>query len=367
MADPLRDVLGIDNIVGVISTTTPGLPAPLAEGYYAVNRSVEGDMVGFDHEGGERKTAPIVDRSSPSRHVIVDGMGNKQWRMLTAKHNSTIDPNALQNLRTPGSLQKQKNGRAEVARVAGRLAKRLINTRTMANHAMLLGGGKIYVGPDGDLQPASAGSMYTVDAEIPASNLDQGLQMDAATALLTTSWNNAAADIPAMMQLVTDTALMRTGIKLDLAVIGANVLGYFLANTMIKELMKSNVAMTTAFGNNTIPNEFLGVPNWMKGSGLYWVDKDDGYNKFVGDDDICLLPAPAAAWLECAEGSHMLTNGGQVVPSMEQANEAFVEVYGKWGFAELTSDPTGAKLVAGDTYLPMLKIPAAVYKLDVKF
>lgn len=105
---PIGEVLGIDNVVGVIQKSTPGIPAPLPPGYYEVNRSVEGDMVGFDSEEGERKTAPIVDRSSPSRHVVVDGMSTEKIRMLTAKMNATVDPNALQNLRDPGRCRSRR-------------------------------------------------------------------------------------------------------------------------------------------------------------------------------------------------------------------------------------------------------------------
>jgi hypothetical protein len=367
MADPIAEVLGVNNIVGVIQSIKPGIPAPLPPGYYTVNRTVQGDHVGFDSEAGERGVSTVVDRSSPSRHIVVDGMTQRFARLLTLKEDATVNPNVMQNLRAPGGQVMQRNGMGEVGRIVGRMNKRYENTRTAASHMMLLGGGAIYYNTDGELLPDSTGAINTVDAGIPASNLNQGLQIDGVTAILSANWATNGTDIPGDMESLLTTALERTGYPLTTAIYGKNTLANFLSNDAIKELLKANAPLSAGFSNLAIPAGFLGIDNWVKGAGIFWVDSTGTNRTFVAADEICFLPTPSGDWLENVEGSFMIPNGGPVYGSLLDASNQFAEITGKFGYAVQTYDPPGAKMFTGDSFLPFIKVPNAVYKLDTEF
>ena len=365
MADPISEVLGVDNIVGVIQSSTAGLPKPLPEAYYTVNRTVEGDSVGFDSEAGERGVAPIVDRNSPSKHVVIDGLTQKIFKLLTMKLKAGINPNVLQNLRAPGGSTKQKNGQGEVARIVGKLNKKIENTRLVASHYMLIGGGKIWYDSDGDLLYSATGAVNTVDAVIPATNLNQGKQMDGSTAIISASWATVGTSIYGDMENLQLTALQRYGAPITTVVYGANIFGYIVKNTDIGKNLQSNASLAAAFANLAIPNGFLGIETWVKGAGSFWLDATATNRTFVGADDIVCLPAPNANWLENVEGSYLIPGGSGLYGSLVDANNAFIEVTGKFGYAAQENDPVGATMYAGDTYLPFIKVPKAVYKLDV--
>jgi hypothetical protein len=40
-------------------------------------------------------------------------------------------------------------------------------------------------------------------------------------------------------------------------------------------------------------------------------------------------------------------------------------VYGKFSYGVPTHDPVGVKHYAGDTFLPLLKVPSAIFQVDV--
>ena len=367
MADPVSEVLGVDNIVGVIQTTVADLPRPLPDAYYTVNRNVSGDSVGFDSEAGERQAAPYTDRTSPSRNVVIDGMTQSVWKIPTVKLNASVNPNVLQNLRAPGGTTMQKNGQGEVARRVGKLNKKIENTRLVASHYMLLGGGKIWYDSDGNLLYNTTGSVATIDCGIPAGNLTRGLRMDGSTRIISATWATAGTDIAGDMEALLLTALQRYGAPIDTIVYGANIFGHICANTAVKSWLASNAALAGAFTNLAIPNGFLGVPTWIKGAGSFWNDSTGTNRTFVGANDIVCLPAPNSNWLENVEGSFMVPNGPEVYGSLLDANASFVEVTGKFAYAGKTLDPPGATMFAGDTFLPFVKVPEAIYKLTPVF
>jgi len=359
MAD-LNEVLGVDNIVGMIQAIKPGLNRTLPDSYYAVNRTVHGDMVSFDEEDGERKTSKIGGRDAPARQIEVDGVRQTHARCLSPKEKMSVKPTDLENLRAPGGSRKEKRGKSEVARKVGRLNTRLDNTRIATAEMMLLGGGVIYYDNDGNLLADDTGAVNTVDAGIPATNLSRIKDMDGNDIL--TDWAVVTADIVGQMRKLHDTALKRTGYKLSTVVYGADVIGHLCANNCVGNMMNSFAALSASMANLSLPSGFLGFQNWISGSGAFWVDEDGTHHNLVGDEEICFLPEMDASWFENVEGSFPVPNTDGVFGSLVEANESFVDVTGKYGYAWIEKDPPGASGVVGDTYLPFIKVPGVVYK-----
>lgn len=80
----------------------------------------------------------------------------------------------------------------------------------------------------------------------------------------------------------------------------------------------------------------------------YWYDHGD-IKTLTYNNKIVFTPSVSMGWIEMAEGSYVLPNGDKE--------------YGRFSFFEESSPKN--KLHCGDTFLPFLKIPGAVYVLNI--
>jgi hypothetical protein len=359
MAD-LESVLGVDNLVGVMQSVKSNLPRVLPDEYYEINRTVEGDMIGFDDDRATRKTMPITGRDSPAREFVVDGLRQKYARALTMKGRLRLKPTDVENIRAPGGTTRERRGLSEVRRVSGKANDRLENTRIAATHMMLIGGGVIYYDNDGNLLPDSTGAINSVDAGVPAENQDQ------LNGIIDVSWDDPTADIASQMRNLHTQAETATGYKLRTACYGANIMGYLCANNCVENILQSHAPLAAAFSNIEIPDGFLGFSTWVSGASAFWVDSEDTVHYELGPDQIAFLPE-AGQFHENVEGSYPVPNGDGVFPSIVEATASFVDVTGKFAYAWTEKDPSGVAGVYGDTYLPFLKVANSVYIATVKF
>lgn len=360
----LQQVLGYKTLSGVIKAVKPGVPRPLPEAFYAINKRVMGNRLEYKQVNGTRRVARQVDRQSPAQEFTPSGVSKKIAIMPSYKEMLSLDPHDLENLMSDDGML-QELGRDEIARQIEEIGQVLMNSQDSAVHLMLCGGGKLYFGSEGQLLPSSSGAVITVDASIPASNLNQGLEIDGSTAIVTASWGTAATSIMKQLNVLKTTALQRTGYPIDTAVYTDDIVGYMMANTEIQAIMQSNAMLTSSFESGVIPNGFANITNWVNGSSMMWQSDDGTVNSVLSGDNIAFLPAMERSWFENAEGSAFVPAGG-VFDDAEGAVDALgVPVQGKYAYSWVTKNPVAAKALCGVVHLPVVKVPGAVYFLDV--
>lgn len=357
----LQEILGYRTLTGVIQTLPGGIPADvLPPEFLSLTAPTEQNQGKYRKVSGTRQTARIAHYGSESQRRELKGVSEVPVTLLHTIEHQFHQVHTLLSLQSIESETQQSLGAQEVARQTGVFATLFNNLRIAAVYSAVLTG-YIYFDSAGNLLPSSSGAAYTVDYGVSAGHRDQ------IGGLVDVKWPTASANIPKQLADIMDNSIVTTGYPLAHAFYGKSVLGWLLANDMVKAAIAGNVSWQQAFLQNTIPNGFMGL-KWHPANPAFYVDKDGTVQRFMDADHVVLTPEPSREWYEVLEGSYAVPTGLGTVSSDAAASlSQFAKVYGKFSYAKVLDDPPCIKQVAGDTFLPVIKVPDAVYILDVDF
>lgn len=355
----LRSVLAGRNLCGTIQSIKPGLPddAMPPALMNQTSRKITGNTGTYYQVEGSRKTATLVQYGAPSVRRALSGVAEKPFTLAHFAENIEIPAADLENLESDTG-EKQALGEQEVMR-------RLEETRTILDNgraAMVMSAiclGAIYYGASGNLLPSSSGAKVSIDYGVPAGNKSQ-LNIDGSGSVIAASWATAGTSILKHVQNLKSKARKKNGYKLKHAVYGANILDYFTANTTLKEYLVRNPRYNDAFSNGEIADGFLGF-TWWPGYEAFFQDKDGTNQDLLGADQIAFFPEVDATWYERVEGTNTVPRDMNVSADVSAALKNTMQATGMFAYAELKTDPVCAKMVYGDTYLPLIKVPGALY------
>lgn len=364
MAKMLQQILGAKNLTGVIQGIKPGIPKDLLPpAWFRRTRTVEGDYGTYTKVEGTRKTARIAQYGSASRRRQLKGVSEVPIKLLHTIENIAHTPATLMNLTNYASETKQKLGMQEVTRRTGEFKDLFVNLRYACVYS-LLAHGAIYFDGDGDLLHSSASAVTTVDFAVPAGNKDQ-LDVLGDGAIINASWATAGTAIHKQIKALKKAARKLTGYPIRNAFYGGNILDYFLGNTKLKEIINRAPNLQSAFAGGEIADGFLGL-HWAPIDEAFYVDADDTKRDFFGDDTVIFSPDVDPTWYDFIEGTYPIpTDIGGVTKDSISAMKAIEIATGMFSYATVESDPAGIKQVAGDTFLPVLKVPGAIFIGDV--
>jgi len=364
MAKTLEQILGAKNLIGTIQGIKAGVPDDLVpQAMLTPTRAEEGNRATYTKVEGTRQTARIAMYGSPSQRTNLKGVSEVPITLLHTIEHIVHKPTTLMNLRNLDNESKQKLGMAEIARATKDFKQRFINLRVSAVYSMLTKGA-IYFDSNGNLLPSSSGATVTVDFGVPAGNKNQ-LDVFGSGAIISASWATANTNIIKQVSDIKKAARKLTGYPLRYAFYGANILDYFLTNTKLKEIINRAPAYQQAFSQGEIADGLLGL-NWRPLYEAFFADKDGTLQDWCGDDQVIFTPEPSPDWYEFIEGTYPVpTDLGKVSNSSEAALGNVVEVAGMFTYARLLDDPVTIKQIAGDTFLPVLKVPKAIFIADV--
>ena len=364
MAKTVQQVLGADNLCGMIQGVVGGVPDTiLPPSYLTPTRSVEGVVCSYDKIEGTRQTARRVAAGSPSVRRNTPGLAEVPVSLITTHEHFSHKAQVFLNLRAEGSEAKQKLGRDTIARQTGQFGRLFRNLRLSTVYS-IFANGAIYFDGDGNLLPSSTGAVTTVDMKIPTGNTGS-LNVEGDGAILSANWSTAGTDIPKQIRNLKDAALRLTGYPIMHAFYGKNIESYLLGNTLVKALIAGSPRLSEAFASgDSIPNGLMGL-NWHPVSGAFYNDAS-GTNQTFFDEDACTFtPDASPEWWEVIEGSQAIPNGLGITSNALEALSMIDEATGAFSYAELTTDPVGIKHHGGDTFLPVAKVPGAMFVATV--
>ncbi len=360
MAKTLQQILGGRNLTGVIQGVAGGVPDDLLpEGFMAATRTVEGEYGTYVKVEGTRKTARLAQYGSPSQQRVLKGVSEVSIKLIHTVESIYHKPPVLMNLSNFQNDQKQRLGEEEIARQTGDFNRLFTNLRTAALYS-LLAQGAVYFDADGNLLPDSTGAHVTVDFGVPSGNKDQ-LDVLGDGAIIGASWATAGTAIHTQVAALKKAARKLTGYPVKHAFHGANILDHFLGNTKLKELINNNRSFQEGAASGEIPNGLLGL-QWHPVDEAFYVDQDDTAQDFFDADAIVFTPEPSPDWYELIEGTYPVpTDVGSVSQDGAGALGGVSTEAGMFSYAVVTADPVAIKHVAGDTFLPVLKVPKAIF------
>ena len=356
----IESVLNWENLTGAIQEIKGGVSADLLPAaFMKATRKIPGNTCTYDKIQGNRQTARIAQYGSPSARRQLKGISKVPVTLLHTSEHIMHETEVLQNLRDVANPARQTLGKSEIGRQLGHFKRLFTNLRVACVYSALATG-HIYFDGDGNLLSSSSGNVVDVDFGIPAANIGTS------TTLCTTAgkWSAAATNIVLQVDELKTVALKASGYPLTEAFYGSSILGYLMLNTQLKEMIYRNAGWQSTFSGGMIPDGFLGL-NWHKMADAFYEDDDgDNASPFVADK-ITFTPAPSPEWYEVVEGSMPVPKDiGNIATDATAMLANIGEAFGMYAYAQLTSDPIGIKQVIGDNFLPLIKVPGAVYIMD---
>lgn len=366
MAKTLQQILGFENLTGLIQDPRGGVPADLIPaGFMEVRQAkqVAGNTSKYIRVDGSRHTARLVQYGSASVKRQLRGTSEVPTVLMHTYEHINHEMHTLTALRQVDNPQLQARGQQEVDRQTAEFRRTLNNLRVSSVFSALRHGA-IHFDADGNLLPSATGVATTVDFQVPAGNKNQ-LDVDGTGDIIDASWATDGTNIIAQMLSLRKAARKLTGYPLTTAFYGENILEYLLSNTVLKEFLNRNPRMQEALIGGDIPDGLFKL-NWRPAYEAFFQDNADVNQDWWGGDTIVFTPEPSPDWWEWQLGSYEVpTSVGNIGADGLATLADFRTVMGMFSYAKVTDDPPGIKHYYGDTFLPTMKVPKAVFIADV--
>jgi len=365
MVASLQDFLYFENLIGSVQQVLGGVPENiLPPQFLSVTDRVEGKTGEYTMAAGTRETARIVAYGSPARQRVMTGVKKVPISLLHTFESLPADPTVLMQLQSEDSNVRQDMGRQTIARNLADFGVRFRNLRVSCVYSVFKYGA-IYFDSEGNLLPSSTGAYYTIDFQIPAGNKDQ-LNWDGYGDIITASWATAGTDIITDVRQIKAAAQKKTGYVIRHCFYGPNMPANLLNNTAIKALIAASPTLSESFANapGEVPQGLLGL-QWHPIADAFFVDADGAYQSWFSGDEAVFTPDPSPDWWGVMEGTYPVPTTLDVVNDMMAALGSFTPVQGAFSYATIGHNPPGITHFAGDTFLPLLKNPWAVFLADV--
>ncbi len=364
----LQDVLGGPNLCGVIQGTTTGIANAFPPGFYQVDKTVDRDTGTYTRVHGTRTTARMAAYGSPSQQRSLKGVETVPVKLIHTVESILLPVADYMNLLDPDDGSAQARGIQEVTRQVRAFRTNFDNLRVAALTSVLFQGA-IYSDGHGNLLPNAAGATTVATFDVPAGHTGQLDPLRAGTNVLDASWDNAAADIDRQLLNLRQIAARLSGYPLRYAFYGKNVPTYLTGNTKLTNYFVRNAGDDVSYLSTAeIPSPLLGF-TWVPAYDAFFEDAHGVLQPLVGDDQVAFTPDPTPDWIGWLEGTYPIpTSVGSVAGDAAQSLRANVTTAaGLFAYGVLSTDPVTVKMVAGDTFLPVLKVPKAIFIATVKF
>lgn len=358
MSQTIDQILGGPNLTGVIQATTTGVPDVWPASFYSNRQPVDGDTGEYTKVTGTRQVARIAAYGSPSQVRALKDVAKIPVKLIHTVESVSHKPSVLTNLLNYADLTKQNLGIAEVTRQSREFKQLFDNLRVMSLTSMLFTG-KINFDGSGSLLPTTSGAKVTVDYGLPATNLNQ------LNGIFDTTWATSTTKIMTQLSKLKKQSRRQTGYALKYAFYGENVPDYINANTAYRDFLKLNPVANAQHVAGGIADGFGGFV-WLPAFESFYEDGTGAAQSVVGADGVLFTPEPSPEWLGWLEGTYPIpTSVGNITPDAAGSMANVQAATGMFSYGQVISDPVTVKQVAGDTFLPVLCVPGAIFSSTV--
>lgn len=358
MAKTIEQILGYVSLTGVIQAIKTGIPDNLPPAFHNIKKQTIGDAGRYTQVKGTRQTARLAMYGAAAHQRALKGVENKDVKLLHTFEHITLDPLVLQRLRNYDNYDIQQMGIQEVDRQQSEFRVYFDNLRVSTMYSMLANGAVYYDG-EGNLLPTSSGAVVTVDYGMSANNQSQ------LNGIITASWANANTDIPAQLRALRLRAAQLTGYPLKYAFYGKNVPSYLTGNNYVLDYLSRNVNMAQRFLDQAeLPEGLFGF-TWVPVYTSFYQDQNGTDQTLFGDDTVVFTPEIDQTVYELMEGTYFVPSSFNATADMATALSSLKQVVGMFSYGVPVHNPPTAQMFCGDTFLPVWKVPDAMFQADV--
>jgi hypothetical protein len=159
-----------------------------------------------------------------------------------------------------------------------------------------------------------------------------------------------------------DQSVKDTGHEIEYAFYTRNIPTFLAANNYIKDfLARSGEPNLHYLMAGEVPQGFFGIKNWIRVSSFFFADADNSNQTIWPDDYVTFTPGMNADWYEMLEGSYEVPKKISVGTDAADMLSNFERVHGMFSYATISTNPSGINMYTGDTFLPVIKNPNAIY------
>jgi hypothetical protein len=364
----LQDVLGGPNLCGVIQGTVTGVQNAFPPAFYQVDKTVDRDTGQYSRVLGTRTVAKMAAYGSPSQVRALKSVESVPVKLIHTVESIYLPTTDYLNLLSAEDGTAQTRGLQEVTRQVRMFRANFDNLRVAALTQMLFQGA-IYSDGSGNLLPNSTGAKTIASFNVPTGNTGQLDVFGTSNPIIDSAWNSAAADIDQQLLNLRQTASKLTGYPLKYAFYGKNVPTYLTNNTKLQNYFVHNSSDDTGFLSTAeIPSPLLGM-TWVPAYDAFFEDQNGVLQSLVGDDQVVFTPEPTPDWIGWLEGTYPVPTGVGTVSTdgATALRNSVTTAAGMFAYGLISTDPVTIKMVAGDTFLPVLKVPKAIFQATVRF
>ena len=359
----IEEILNHRNLTGVIKSVKSGIPNPLPPAFFNVGRRFSGNKAEYFRITGTRQTARLPHYGSPAQRRDLRGLDNVPVTLLHTFESQQWPMHIMVNLTKMGGTDQDGKGQEQAEYQTGEF-KRLFANLRIAAAVMVLFGGIIYVDKSGNLLPTSSGSSYSIQFGMQSANQGQ------LGGTISTTWANTAATIITQLVNLRTKARKLTGYPIEYAFYGDSIAELIASNATAQQYLKLNPQMNAEFiGSGMVPQGFGGIKNWIYAGDSFYADSSNTNQTLLGAGQIIFTPAPSPDWWDIFEGSYLVptTINPQIGGDSTTLLKNIAEEYGMFQYAQMTMNPPSIEQFAGDTFLPVLKVPNAIWQATVVF
>jgi hypothetical protein len=375
----LPQVLTAPVLTGLYEETSNGIPDPLSPmGFMRRDVLVPKDAGTFFRTLGQRKVAKFVARDSSSVERQQGNMEEVNFKCFTTKEHINIPLDSFCNFFDPtqsnlANIVVDEGGWTEIMRQVGLAKTTLMNAR-IAALAQMLFQGAVYIDGLGSLLPNSTGARQTFSYNVPTYNQNQLNCLNGVNGggnIIDHGWQDPACpDIQQQLTNIQVAALRLTGRRIRHAIYGRNIPSYLALNVNVSPYMIRNVFPDGGkndeyLSTGEIPNKLFGI-NWVPGWSMFY-EKDGQNQDLVGGDQICFIPDVAdKGWVGFCEGKVAVPQG-LVYGDVEKMVKDSKWMAGMYAYAKIVDDPMVVKVIYGDTFFPILRVPQSIFIANVNY
>lgn len=356
MASNIQDLLGYVSLTGIINAQTPGLPDVLPPAFQNIKQNVIGDSGRYTQVTGTRQTARVVQYGSAARRRSLRNIAIRDAKLMHSYEELALDPIVFQALREFDNYNKAEIAGQEVTRQVMNFRMLFTNLRKTAI-MQALSNGIIYIDDDNNLLPSSSGAQYSIDFGMSANNQDQ------LNGIITASWANFSTDIPGQIRALQARALQDTGYPLRYAFYGRNIPSYMTQNNYVQDYLSRNPSVAKPYLDTAELPGLFGL-TWVPAYEFFFQDNTETNNTVVDADKVIFTPEPSQEWWEILEGSFPVPTTLNIQSDAVAAMRSLKEVNGAFAYGCVVDNPPSVVMRAGDTFLPVIKVPNAIYQAD---
>ena len=367
MSKTEQQILGFESMMRMVEAVKAGVPDDvLPPEFFSVTSENDGGRTATVTKlTGTRRPARNTGYGAKSRKINQADFATQKYTMIHTFEHIDHKLNVLAQLRDFENPTRQAKGEKAVDKQTMNFMTRLQSLRQTAVASILARAGVIDFDAEGHILPDTTGSQFQVDFEVPAGNQNQ-LDVFGGGDIIDASWGTSTTDIPGHVRQIIKASIQKTGFKVTGCIFGENIFSYLCGNDCVKNILQSNSGLANSFGQNDIPSGFLKL-DWFDGSNFFFEDSAGDVQEMFGPDSITFIPDVTDDWYDLQEGSYVIpgSGGGGMSADAMAALADTEEVFGKFSYAKVIDDPVTVRHYHGDTMLPTLINPEAIFVADV--